>query len=712
MTLTDPDVIEHSTGISFSATFSLREKLGDGGTAGVHKAVRRDTGDEVAVKIVSRQQGMRWSRAVRIFEHEAEMLRLCAHSNVVSVFGLYQGPRDLALTLEMVPNGDMQQFLQRHGALAEHAVNAIILQLVRALAHVHSCGVLHRDVKLENLLVVHPGAAPHVKLCDFGHSTSDDCKKDGFTGTVGYAAPEVGGQNGRMPEWSAAADAWSAGVVMYALLANMPLQWSCDAPDFSHRMWFHVSTTAKLLIQALLAYRPEERCSLQHVQSVLAGSGEESKQPAIPRLKSGGLRALGSSNKSYSLLDISSLDLESRSVPRAKVELPTTPSLTSNDSMSSLSSLDLNTAAETPTQQQALSPPGGGGGGGLPTTTGPPGSSIPQQAAQQDTRMLPPPMMVVSYPVGAAGPSDDHLDLVMWPAEEGFMCEKISWWRGEYERRLHVDEASRRIATVDPMTGRATNVWEFDDILAVVDDEAQQQQQRRRALSTSPEPNEEGGGIFSLVLNPSRTAPPLCSLGGFLAQRLRFITKVPSERQILLERLRAASLGIALPEPTNSSLSPSYMATQLAPQAAAPAATAPAPSVSLLTPKVQGGRLSHSATQPAQKKLSPRTLRRAAQQQAAAAPVPEEPDQHTAPQHQQPPMMISGALGGLSKQSRASASCGCLTGLDSFPSGAESVNPSAGAGGGNVPRCTSGQEEQLRRMRERLNAIRFAQPRG
>ena len=199
MTLTDPDVIEHSTGISFSAIFSLREKLGDGGTAGVHKAVR-DTGDEVAVKIVSRSAGHALvAGCLGIFEHEAEMLRLCAHSNVVSVFGLYQGPRDLALTLEMVPNGDMQQFLQRHGALAEHAVNAIILQLVRALAHVHSCGVLHRDVKLENLLVVHPGAAPHVKLCDFGHSTSDDCKKDGFTGTVGYAAPEVGGQNGRMP---------------------------------------------------------------------------------------------------------------------------------------------------------------------------------------------------------------------------------------------------------------------------------------------------------------------------------------------------------------------------------------------------------------------------------------------------------------------------------------------------------------------------------
>jgi serine/threonine protein kinase len=53
---------------------------------------------------------------------------------------LYQGTRDLALVLEKVPAGDLQQFLQRHGALSERAVNAIMVQLADALAHVHSCG--------------------------------------------------------------------------------------------------------------------------------------------------------------------------------------------------------------------------------------------------------------------------------------------------------------------------------------------------------------------------------------------------------------------------------------------------------------------------------------------------------------------------------------------------------------------------------------------
>ena len=97
----------------------LREKLGDGGTAqvGLLYATPRET---VALKMTPKQVGMRWSRAVRTFEHEAALLERCVHQHVIGVRGLYQGTTDLALALELVP-GDVQQLLQRHGALAEQA---------------------------------------------------------------------------------------------------------------------------------------------------------------------------------------------------------------------------------------------------------------------------------------------------------------------------------------------------------------------------------------------------------------------------------------------------------------------------------------------------------------------------------------------------------------------------------------------------------------
>ena len=71
--------------------------------------------------------------------------------------------------LPMAP-GDCQQLLQRHGALAEATVHSMITQLHGALSHLHSCGVLHRDVKLENLLCDTASRPPAVVLCDLGHA--------------------------------------------------------------------------------------------------------------------------------------------------------------------------------------------------------------------------------------------------------------------------------------------------------------------------------------------------------------------------------------------------------------------------------------------------------------------------------------------------------------------------------------------------------------
>lgn len=543
-------------GESFADEYVLQHQLGDGGTASVWSATHRQSGAIVAAKLTSRQQGMRWSRAVRTFEHEAAMLKKCQHEHVVSCFALFQGPRDLALTLELLPGGDMQQLLQRHGALAEHAVAAIIRQLATALVHVHKCGVLHRDVKLENLLVVRPGASPAIKLCDFGHAATFEAKDDGFTGTMGYAAPEVTGLNNIAPRWSAAADAWSTGVVMYACLANTPLQWAGDGPDFSPRPLAKSSTTAKLLIRSLLAIKPTERSSLDRACTLLAEKPDG--EGGVAARGMGLRRGLGNAAHSYSLLDMSTLDKEH--VPRADLVLSNTPSGTSG-LLSPSTSHDSLSRGLSPVSQRA----NGSFSNLLPNAA----------AAAPSATALPPP--AVSHSEAArssalAAVMDAELLLPPPPALPGpaYLCIKDSWMRGRYERTLHIDEANRRVVTVEPRTGRVTNEWPFARILAVVeDDERLRFPARPSTASAHAGPADAAAASaadaapasasrqatlqrgFSLLVEGS--APQLLCLNGWVTPRLRF-TAPTAVCGALVSRLRSLLLvGHAVSPPADSS---------------------------------------------------------------------------------------------------------------------------------------------------------------
>ena len=263
----------------FGASWSLGSLLGRGHSAKIYLCHGRD-GSQAACKMARREPGLSWSRLSNTFEREAALLRRCAHPCIVQILGLYRGPQKLALVLSLAPSGDCQQLLQRHGALSERAANAIAQQTTAALDHLHThARCLHRDVKLENVLVVETGgqAAANIKvvLCDLGHSCTMEpphvggasCD-DGFRGTKGYVAPEV--TNG-LP-WTTASDVWSLGVVYYALLANELLRWKSGAPDVStktSRAFSHVTPPCKMRIKALLLVEPSERLHLSLLNQML-----------------------------------------------------------------------------------------------------------------------------------------------------------------------------------------------------------------------------------------------------------------------------------------------------------------------------------------------------------------------------------------------------------------------------------------------------------
>ena len=125
-------------------------------TACVFVVKDKQTGALYACKLAERRaQRHNWTRLCQLLRHESNLLQeIGYHPNVVRWHGCYGSCSQLAIVMELVGGGDCQQLLQRHGALSERAASAIILQLCSALVHIHTGPrVLHRDVKLDNLLV-------------------------------------------------------------------------------------------------------------------------------------------------------------------------------------------------------------------------------------------------------------------------------------------------------------------------------------------------------------------------------------------------------------------------------------------------------------------------------------------------------------------------------------------------------------------------------
>ena len=220
-------------GRSAAEVWDLRDRLGTGSSSVVHRAIHRRMSTSSAVKLAGGQGSQSsqsshvarsCARAVNLLRHEREILiGLGEHDHIVRVVDFFDhssGPPGAALVLELLPGGDCQQLLQQHGALPERTVRAMMRQLHLALAFLHGQHVLHRDVKLENILLCgrDPLVNPFVKLCDFGHAlrTEEVSERLLFCGTEGYAAPEVSLPRSTRQLWTYAADVWGLGVVMCA----------------------------------------------------------------------------------------------------------------------------------------------------------------------------------------------------------------------------------------------------------------------------------------------------------------------------------------------------------------------------------------------------------------------------------------------------------------------------------------------------------------
>jgi len=199
--------------------YRLEGPLGHGGMASVHLARDTELDRPVAIKLLA--ENLAGDPAFRVrFLREARLAARLSHPNVVNVYDVGE-TRDGRpyIVMEHVPGITLADLLQQRGLLPAEEGVGLAVQASRGLAHAHAAGLVHRDVKPQNLLLRNDGT---LKVADFGIARATETT--GLTqvgtvlGTAAYLSPEQAlGQ-----EVTASADVYSLGAVVYELLTGQP----------------------------------------------------------------------------------------------------------------------------------------------------------------------------------------------------------------------------------------------------------------------------------------------------------------------------------------------------------------------------------------------------------------------------------------------------------------------------------------------------------
>jgi len=272
--------------------YEVHERIGQGKRdVAVFRCTERASGRQFAVKRVPKHTlGHTHSN------EQPVMAALRGSSSLVSVHEALESANTVDYVMELASGGDLFEWVSKHGALCEERAKALFTGLLQGLQQVHAAGLLHRDVKLENILLMNsePCAPEHVRLADFEFCTPPPAQ--GEVGSIAYAAPETltGGLYGE------SVDVWAAGVALYAMLSaaapfDVPESFEATAQrirdarpelSFPEPIWQRVSPQAKDLVQRLLHPDPTLRLPLDKALAHpwLSGSSDSSDEsaPASP----------------------------------------------------------------------------------------------------------------------------------------------------------------------------------------------------------------------------------------------------------------------------------------------------------------------------------------------------------------------------------------------------------------------------------------------
>ena len=207
-------------GMVIEGKYRVEQKLGAGGFGAVYRAVHTETGGNVCIKLLHANLCSD-EQAVRRFYIEAQNTHKLHHPNTVRVSDFGQTEKGvLFLAMEFVAGQPLSEVIRAEGRVSAGRAVRIVSQILKSLAEAHSHGVVHRDVKPQNIMLIDQiGEPDFVKVQDFGISKAVDPMRASTKGSIGtprYMAPE----QWRAESVDGRADLYSVGCILYQLLAG------------------------------------------------------------------------------------------------------------------------------------------------------------------------------------------------------------------------------------------------------------------------------------------------------------------------------------------------------------------------------------------------------------------------------------------------------------------------------------------------------------
>ncbi|KAM5223183.1 serine/threonine-protein kinase 33 isoform 2-T3 [Hipposideros larvatus] len=276
--------------------YTFGRVLGQGSFGMVIEATDKETGTKWAIKKVNKEKA--GSSAVKLLEREVNILKSVKHEHIIHLEQVFETPKKMYLVMELCEDGELKEILCRKGHFSEIETRWIIQSLASAIAYLHNKDIVHRDLKLENIMVkssfidANNEMNLNIKVTDFGLAVKKLGRGEAMLqttcGTPIYMAPEVINAH----DYSQQCDIWSIGVIMYILLCGEPPFLASSEEKlfelirkgelhFDDPVWDSISDCAKSVLKQLMKVDPAHRITAKELldNQWLTGNALSSLRP-------------------------------------------------------------------------------------------------------------------------------------------------------------------------------------------------------------------------------------------------------------------------------------------------------------------------------------------------------------------------------------------------------------------------------------------------